>query len=92
MGFLLWIWITVQIILMGAEVNAEIEHQTAVDTTTGPPQPIGQRGALMADSVGARRGSKAALDFTLKHDEETADRRAKAKARWAAARLLGRKG
>lgn len=92
MGFLLWIWITVQIILMGAEVNAEIEHQTAVDTTTGPPRPIGQRGALMADSVGARRGSKGALDFTLKHDEETADRRAKAQAKRAGARLLGRRG
>ena len=92
MGFLLWIWITVQIILMGAEVNAKIEHQTAVDTTTGAARPIGQRGAQVADSVGARRGSKAALDFTLKHDEETAARRAKAQARRAAARLLGRKG
>ena len=37
MGFLLWIWLTVQIILMGAELNAEIEHQTAVDTTTALP-------------------------------------------------------
>lgn len=90
MGFLLWIWITVQIILMGAKVNAETEHQTAIDTTTGPPRPIGERGALMADSVGARRGSKAALDFTLKHDEEMADRRARAKARRLSARVLGR--
>ena len=35
MGFLLWTWISVQVILMGAELNAEIEHQTAIDTTTG---------------------------------------------------------
>ena len=33
MGFLLWTWLTVQIVLMGAELNAEIEHQTAMDTT-----------------------------------------------------------
>jgi len=74
MGFLLWIWISVQVILMGAELNAEIEHQTAMDTTTGPPQPIGQRGALVADTIGPRRGSPAALAFTLKHTEAVADR------------------
>ncbi|WP_395651230.1 YihY/virulence factor BrkB family protein [Brevundimonas sp.] len=79
MGFLLWIWITVQIILMGAEVNAEIEHQTAIDTTTGAPKPLGERGALVADSVGARRGNPAALAFTLKHTEAVADRLTKRK-------------
>ena len=74
MGFLLWTWISVQVILMGAEVNAEIEHQTAVDTTTGAPQAIGERGAVMADSIGPRRGNPAALRFTLKHAEALADR------------------
>lgn len=74
MGFLLWTWLTVQIILMGAELNAEIEHQTAVDTTVGAPEPIGERGAVVADSVGARRGSPAALSFTLKHAEAISDR------------------
>lgn len=74
MGFLLWTWISVQIILMGAELNAEIEHQTAMDTTTGKPQPIGERGAVVADTVGPRRGSPAALAFTLKHTEALADR------------------
>ncbi|RYG09239.1 MAG: YihY/virulence factor BrkB family protein, partial [Caulobacteraceae bacterium] len=67
MGFLIWMWMSVQIILMGAEMNAEIEHQTALDTTTGSPMPIGQRGALVADTVGPRRGSPAALSFTLRH-------------------------
>ncbi|MDP3399921.1 MAG: YihY/virulence factor BrkB family protein, partial [Brevundimonas sp.] len=74
MGFLLWTWLTVQIILMGAELNAEIEHQTAVDTTVGPPVPLGERGAVVADSVGAKRGSPAALTFTLKHAEAISDR------------------
>jgi membrane protein len=81
MGFLLWIWISVQIILMGAEVNAEIEHQTAIDTTTGAPRPLGERGALVADTIGPRRGSPAALDFTLKHAEAVADRLVKRKAK-----------
>lgn len=74
MGFFLWVWVSVQIILMGAELNAEIEHQTAIDTTTGPEQPLGKRGALVADSVGPRRGSPAALAFTLKHAEALANR------------------
>ncbi len=74
MGFLLWTWLSVQIILMGAEMNAEIEHQTAMDTTTGDPMAIGQRGAVVADTVGPRRGSPAALAFTLKHAEALSDR------------------
>lgn len=74
MGFLLWTWISVQVILMGARLNAEIEHQTAIDTTTGAALPIGERGAVMADSVGPRRGNPAALAFTLKYAEDMADR------------------
>ena len=74
MGFLLWTWLTVQIILMGAELNAEIEHQTAMDTTTGDERAIGERGAVVADPVGPKRGSPAALAFTLKHAEALSDR------------------
>ena len=55
-------------------LNAEIEHQTAIDTTTGAPLPIGKRGAVMADSVGPRRGNPAALAFTLKYAEALGDR------------------
>ncbi|RZJ97295.1 MAG: YihY/virulence factor BrkB family protein [Brevundimonas sp.] len=80
MGFLLWTWISVQIILMGAELNAEIEHQTALDTTTGSPKAIGERGAVVADTVGPRRGNPAALAFTLKHAEAAAERVLKRKA------------
>ena len=59
---------------MVIELNAEIEHQTAVDTTTGKPRPLGERGAMVADSVGARRGNPAALAFTQRHAEMMADR------------------
>jgi membrane protein len=51
--FMTWIWISVLVILLGAELNAEMEHQTARDTTEGPPEPLGMRGAHMADTVGA---------------------------------------
>jgi membrane protein len=51
-GFMVWIWISAMVVLIGAELNAEIEHQTAVDSTTGAPLPMGQRGAAMADTVG----------------------------------------
>jgi membrane protein len=59
---------------MGAELNAEIEHQTAVDTTTGPARAIGDRGAVVADTIGPRRGNSAVLAFTLKHAEALSDR------------------
>ncbi|HEY5290530.1 MAG TPA: YihY/virulence factor BrkB family protein [Caulobacteraceae bacterium] len=52
-GFMLWMWLSVLIVLLGAELNSEIEHQTACDTTVGPPKPMGQRGAVMADTLGA---------------------------------------
>lgn len=50
--FMLWVWFSVMVLLLGAELNAEIEHQTACDTTTGEPRPMGERGAAMADTVG----------------------------------------
>lgn len=50
---LFWFYITAYVILAGAELNAEIEHQTARDTTTKPEKPMGSRGARMADTVAA---------------------------------------
>ncbi|CAH2602826.1 Ribonuclease BN [Rhodovastum atsumiense] len=50
-GFMTWIWISAIVVLLGAEVNAELEHQTARDTTTGPDQPLGTRGATKADTL-----------------------------------------
>jgi membrane protein len=51
---LMWFYITAFIILLGAELNAELEHQTAKDSTTKAPKPMGLRGAHMADTLGAR--------------------------------------
>lgn len=51
-GFLFWIWISAMIVILGAELNAELEHQTAQDSTTGDPEPMGERGATMADTLG----------------------------------------
>lgn len=55
-GLMTWLWLSGIIVLLGAELNSEIEHQTARDSTTGPPQPLGARGATMADTVGEAKG------------------------------------
>jgi membrane protein len=52
-GFMTWMWISATVALIGAELNAEMEHQTAKDTTTGPEKPLGARGATKADTVAA---------------------------------------
>ena len=51
-GFMIWLWLSTIIILLGAELDAEMEHQTARDTTVGGDKPLGARGATMADTVG----------------------------------------
>ena len=51
-GMMVWVWISVIILIVGAELNAELEHQTACDSTTGSPQPMGNRGAFVADTLG----------------------------------------
>jgi membrane protein len=51
-GFMVWLWISAVIVLLGGELNAEMEHQTARDTTEGVAKPLGARGAMMADHVG----------------------------------------
>ena len=48
---MMWFWVSAYAFLLGAELNAELELQTAEDTTTGAPKPIGQRGAFVADHV-----------------------------------------
>jgi membrane protein len=52
-GFMSWIWISTIVVLVGAKLNAEMEHQTVRESTTGQPKPLGRRGARMADTVGA---------------------------------------
>jgi membrane protein len=57
-GLLSWIWLSVTIVILGAALNSEIEHQTTVDSTTGAPRPMGARGAYVADTVGGRWPAK----------------------------------
>ncbi len=49
---LTWLWLSAFIVLLGAEINSEMEHQTEHDTTTGQDLPRGERGAVKADEVG----------------------------------------
>ena len=48
---MLWLYLTCYVVLLGAEINAEAEQQTARDTTKGPEQPMGERHAVKADSL-----------------------------------------
>jgi membrane protein len=50
-GVMMWFWVTAYVVLLGAELNAELELQTARDSTLGPPKPLGRRGAFVADHV-----------------------------------------
>jgi membrane protein len=48
---LMWLWLSAYAALLGAELDAEMEHQTARDTTDRPAKPMGRRGAYVADTV-----------------------------------------
>lgn len=50
-GLLFWLYASAFVVLLGAEVNAQLELQTEHDTTTGRPRPMGERGAYVADHV-----------------------------------------
>src|SRR3954451_15669396 len=54
-GFMLWMWLSTIVILLGGKLNAEIEHQTARDSTEGPREPLGRRHAQVADTVGSKQ-------------------------------------
>lgn len=47
---LTWLWISALCVLLGAEINAELEFTTQADTTVGPDRPMGERGAFVADN------------------------------------------
>ncbi|GGH24601.1 hypothetical protein GCM10007036_31120 [Alsobacter metallidurans] len=57
-AFMTWIWLSMIIILLGGQLNAEMEHQTSHDTTVGPTKPLGSRHAHMADTLGQAIGKK----------------------------------
>jgi membrane protein len=50
-ALLSWLYLSAYAFVFGAELNSEIEHQTAKDSTTGKPEPLGERGAWAADNV-----------------------------------------
>lgn len=52
-GFMFWMWVSITAIIVGAELNAEMERQTARDSTVGRPHPMGQRHAAVADTLGS---------------------------------------
>jgi membrane protein len=70
-GFLIWLWISSAIVIVGAELDAEIEHQTARDTTVGEDAPMGSRRAAMADTMGkaATEGGEATDDDSSRSPE-----------------------
>ena len=55
-GFMTWIWLSIIVVSVGAKLNAEIEHQTARESTTGQPGPLRMRAARMADTLEPHRG------------------------------------
>src|SRR5262245_39638461 len=56
-GLMMWMWLSTIVVLVGAEFNSEIEHQTAIDSTAGSPRPLGARGAVVADTVGPAKAA-----------------------------------
>lgn len=59
---LMWLFVSSLAILIGAEINAEAERQTAVDSTVGHPRPMGRRGARLADTLPTRHQAKPRRD------------------------------
>lgn len=49
---MIWFYLSSFVILLGGEINAELEHQTSKDSTKGKPKPMGKRNAMMADTLG----------------------------------------
>ena len=65
---LTWLYITVLIMLVGGEINAQLEFQTAQDTTVSGNRPMGERGAFVADNVASRAEE---IDFDAEPPEPT---------------------
>lgn len=73
-GLMTWMWISTTLVIVGAVLNSEIEHQTAKDSTTGEDKPRGSRGAFVADSVGETAGGPG--------DEDKAPKRERKRISW----------
>ena len=72
---MLWFQITSICVLLGAEINSEMEHQTAKDTTVGEPEPLGQRRGYHADRVAA--GTEEADEKDIPDEEKSRHRTVK---------------
>ena len=84
---LTWLYLSSYVLLLAAELNSELEHQTATDTTAGHEQPLGVRGAWSADHVA---GGETAARSAEKPDSQQ-DERGRALAAYAAANPANRK-
>jgi membrane protein len=63
-ALLTWLYLSAYVFVIGAELNSEIEHQTAKDSTTGKPKPLGKRGAWSADHVAGGNETEAETEGT----------------------------
>jgi membrane protein len=63
-ALVMWFYFSSLLVVLGAEINAEMERQTRKDTTEGPEAPMGERGAYAADTLGpaANEGGKVSRD------------------------------
>lgn len=75
--FLMWLYLSAYSVLIGAELNAEMERQTLKDTTEGEPKPLGQRGARAADTIGPIRGQPQAPPAEHSRNEGLRDDKAR---------------
>jgi membrane protein len=66
-GFMIWMWLSAIVILVGAEINAEMEHQTAQDTTERGDKPLGSRGAAMADDSLRQAMARQEIDQAIRN-------------------------
>ena len=57
-GFMVWIWISMIVVLLGAELDAEMEHQTARDTPTGSENRWANGRPTWLTLLGLRRTSR----------------------------------
>ena len=89
-ALLMWLWLTSYAVLIGALVNAEAERQTARDSTVGPDRPIGERGAVMADTQALDAASRELLEKKRRRHADRAARRSTREALGLPRRLRGR--
>lgn len=74
--FLMWLFLSAYAVLLGALLNAEIERQVMCDTTAGPPLPMGERGAVLADVAEGGLSTAQVIEKRMRRQAARARRRA----------------